>query len=115
MLVEDSWGHVFGAFIGNPIQNSSNYYGSAESFVFSLSPIAKKYKWTGANNYFVISDHNHFCVGGGGDGFAFQLDDELDTGVSNRSATFDNEQLASSEFFKTLNVELWFLDWKFDI
>jgi hypothetical protein len=49
-------------------------------------------------------------LGGGGDGFAFQLDDELDTGVSNQSGTFDNRQLSSSEFFKCLNVELWVLD-----
>ena len=49
-------------------------------------------------------------MGGGGDGFAFQLDDELDTGVSNRSATFNNETLSSSEFFKCLNVEVWMLD-----
>jgi hypothetical protein len=48
--------------------------------------------------------------GGGGDGFAFQLDDELDTGVSNHSATFNNKQLSSSEFFKCLNVELWVID-----
>jgi hypothetical protein len=46
-------------------------------------------------------------MGGGGDGFAFQLDNELDTGVSNRSATFDNDQLSSSEFFKCLNSEVW--------
>ena len=49
-------------------------------------------------------------MGGGGDGFAIQLDDELDTGVSNRSATFNNETLSSSEFFKCLNVEVWVLD-----
>jgi hypothetical protein len=46
-------------------------------------------------------------MGGGGDGFAFQLDDELNTGVSNRSDTFRNPQLASNEFFKCLNVEVW--------
>jgi len=49
-------------------------------------------------------------MGGGGDGFSIQLDDELDTGVSNRSATYSNETLSSSEFFKCLNVEVWVLD-----
>jgi hypothetical protein len=50
------------------------------------------------------------AMGGGGDGFAFQLDDELDTGVSNRSGTYENKQLSSSEFFKCLNVEVWTLE-----
>jgi hypothetical protein len=49
-------------------------------------------------------------MGGGGDGFAFQLDDELDTGISNRSGTYNNGQLSSSEFFKCLNLEVWLLD-----
>lgn len=52
---------------------------------------------------------NVLCIGGG-EGFAFQLDEELDTGVSNRSGTYHNQQLSSSEFFKTLNVEVWLLE-----
>jgi len=65
------------------------------------------YRWTGENNFFVISDSQCFAMGGGGGGFAFQLDDELDTGVSNVSATYGNDQLSSSEFFKCLNIEVW--------
>ena len=38
-----------------------------------------------------------------------QLDDDLDNGVSNPCATFGNNCLSSSEFFKTLNVELFVL------
>ncbi len=48
--------------------------------------------------------------GGGAHGFSFQLDDELNTGVSNRSETFDNPTLSSSEFFKCLNIEVWVLE-----
>jgi TLD len=46
----------------------------------------------------------------GGGGFAFQLDDELDTGVSDCSDTYNNGQLSSSEFFKCLNLEVWLLE-----
>lgn len=49
-------------------------------------------------------------MGGGNGGYAFQLDDELDTGVSNCSATFSNPILSSNEFFKCLNVEVWTLE-----
>jgi hypothetical protein len=110
IVVQDSWGYVFGGFIAHALENKSFYYGNGESFVFSVAPTPQAYRWTGANSLFVISDGNCFAMGGGGDGFAFQLDDELDTGVSNRSATYNNGQLTSSEFFKCMNLEVWVLD-----
>ncbi len=78
--------------------------------MFSLVPTPRCYNWTQVNNFFVISNTSTLAMGGGGDGFAFQLDDELDTGVSNCSATFDNKQLSSNEFFKCLNIEVFSLD-----
>jgi len=110
IIIEDSWGYIFGGVISPCLQNKKNYYGNGESFVFSVVPSAMCYKWTGQNSLFVLSNEKCFAMGGGGDGFSFQLDDELDTGVSNRSATYNNETLSSSEFFKCLNVEVWVLD-----
>ena len=49
-------------------------------------------------------------MGGGGGGFAFQLDDEMHEGTSNLSDTFENPMLSSNEFFKCLNVEIWCLE-----
>ena len=110
ILVEDSWGYVFGGFVAHDLQNNNNYYGNGESFVFSLMPKVDKYKWTGENDFFIISNSHQLAMGGGGEGFAFQLDDELDTGVSNRSDTYCNPTLSSTEFFKCLNVEVWTLE-----
>lgn len=107
VLVEDSWGYVFGAFLSHSLVNRSEYYGSGENFVFSVMPVAQKYTWTGKNDLFVVSNPTNFAIGGGGEGFSFQLDDELATGVSNRSETYNNEILSSNEFFKCLNVEVW--------
>ena len=106
LVVEDSMGYIFGAYIAHGIESHSNYYGSGENFVFQISPTPQVYRWTRENNWFFISDHNHLAIGGGGDGFAFQLDEDLDTGVSNRSATYNNNQLSSGEFFRVLNVEI---------
>jgi hypothetical protein len=75
-----------------------------------MAPEVRKYKWTGNNSMFLISNPKTLVVGGGGDGFALQLDDELDTGVSSHSATYDNPQLSSGEFFRCLNCEVWNLD-----
>lgn len=59
------------------------------------------------NDMFLVSNMQSIAMGGGGEGFAFQLDSELDTGVSNKSDTYGNETLSSSEFFKCLNLEVW--------
>eukprot|EP00598_Pedospumella_elongata_P010053 CAMPEP_0185014934 /NCGR_PEP_ID=MMETSP1098-20130426/99573_1 /TAXON_ID=89044 /ORGANISM="Spumella elongata, Strain CCAP 955/1" /LENGTH=242 /DNA_ID=CAMNT_0027544041 /DNA_START=1297 /DNA_END=2022 /DNA_ORIENTATION=+ len=107
ILIEDSWGYVFGGFIAPLMQNKQGYYGNGESFVFSVVPTPRVHKWTGKNELFVLSNPHCFAMGGGGEGYAIQLDDELDTGVSNKSDTFNNNVLSSSEFFKCLNVEVW--------
>jgi Na+/glutamate symporter len=115
VVIEDSWGYVFGGFISPTIQSKSAYYGNGESFVFSVVPAPRAYKWTGKNELFVLSNANCMAMGGGGEGYAWQLDDELDTGVSCGSDTFGNAQLSSSEFFKCLNIEVWALDAGFSV
>jgi len=109
LVIEDSMGFIFGAYLGHPIELSSHYYGTGESFVFQISPAPKVYRWTRVNNLFFTSDRFSLAVGGGGDGFAIQLDEDLDTGVSTRSATYENDILSSGEFFRVLAVELWSL------
>lgn len=110
LLIEDSWGYVFGGYISPTLQDKKTYYGNGESFVFTVLPTLTAYHWTGKNNLFAISHEGCLGLGGGGDGYAIQIDDELDTGVSCRSETFDNPTLSSNEFFKCLNVEVWLLD-----
>lgn len=82
------------------VQESQEYYGTGEAFVFSFHPTFSVHRWTGANDYFCISNESWLAMGGGGGGFAFQIDDELDAGESNPSATFGSPQLSSNEFFK---------------
>ena len=110
IVIEDSWGYVFGGYISPGLEAKKGYYGNGESFVFSVVPQPQVYRWTGLNELFVTSTDNCFAMGGGGEGFAIQLDDELDTGVSNKSTTFHNQMLSSVEFFKCLNVEVWVLE-----
>lgn len=81
-------------------QESQDYYGTGESFVFSFHPTFKAHRWTGVNDYFCISSGSWLAMGGGGGGFAFQIDDELDAGESNPSDTFGSPRLSSNEFFR---------------
>lgn len=110
IFIEDSWGYKFGVYVAHALENRSEYYGNGESFVFTVAPELKKYPWTGDNNMFIMSSSKTLVVGGGGDGFSLQLDDELDTGISARSATYNNATLSSGEFFRCLNCEVWNLD-----
>lgn len=85
-----------------PLQASQEYYGTGESFVYSFHPTFKTHRWTGANDYFCISSESWLAMGGGGGGFAFQIDDELDAGESNPSETFGSPRLSSNEFFRCM-------------
>jgi Na+/glutamate symporter len=110
ILIEDSWGYVFGAYLSHPLKVTPEYYGTGENFVFALLPQPSKYSWTGRNEYFVLSNFQQLVIGGGGNGYAIQLDDELNTGVSAMSETFMNPTLSSNEYFKCLNVEVWAIE-----
>mmetsp|Transcript_12151 Transcript_12151/g.15916 ORF Transcript_12151/g.15916 Transcript_12151/m.15916 type:complete len:777 (-) Transcript_12151:381-2711(-) len=106
IVIEDSWGYVFGGYVGHPLENQKGYYGTGQSFVYTFHPSFRVFNWTGQNDLFMVSNESQLAMGGGG-GFAFKLDNELDNGVSNRSDTFGNTRLSSNEFFKCLNVEVW--------
>jgi hypothetical protein len=122
LIIEDTHSYVFGGyvnahmhcrvltvnrrFVSQPLKNSFQYYGDGTCFVFRFAPSFEVFRWTGKNTFCVLSNDKHLAMGSG-QGFAFSLDDELFTGVSQCSETFDNPQLASTEFFNCLNVEVW--------
>jgi hypothetical protein len=110
LLIEDSWGYVFGAYLAHPLKVSPEYYGNGENFVFALLPQPTQYSWTGRNEYFILSNYHQIIIGGGGSGYSIHLDDELNTGVSNTSETYRNPVLSSNEYFKCLNVEVWAIE-----
>jgi hypothetical protein len=115
LLVEDSRSHRFGAFLNHAIEPRAGFeLGSGESFVFSFDQGGvsggRVHSWTSKNDcFFLANNQQGLCVGGGGgDGqYALQIDEDLDFGSSGRCDTYDNEPLASSEFFKCLHVEVY--------
>jgi hypothetical protein len=107
IVIEDTWGYVFGGYVDGPMRRSASYYGNGKCFVFRSRPRLEIFRWTGKNELLLLSNDDMLAMGGGGRGFAFQIDNELDTGVSNASETYGNSQLSSSEFFHCLNLEVW--------
>jgi hypothetical protein len=51
--------------------------------------------WSGMNEYVALFSRDHFGMGGG-DGFAFMLEADLDQGTSDPCRRFGSSQLAST-------------------
>lgn len=57
----------------------------------------------------MYSTNNEVAMGGGGDGFAFILDNDFRSGSSNISKTYGNPipLVGNGETFKIANLEVW--------
>lgn len=69
------------------------------------------FPWSGKNRYFwILHAKRGFGMGGGGSGFAFFLDEMLNTGMSQHSETFLNPCLSGADRFRCINMEVFALD-----
>eukprot|EP00475_Leptophrys_vorax_P019736 TRINITY_DN2704_c0_g1_i1.p1 TRINITY_DN2704_c0_g1~~TRINITY_DN2704_c0_g1_i1.p1 ORF type:complete len:305 (-),score=74.13 TRINITY_DN2704_c0_g1_i1:48-962(-) len=103
---------VIGAYSPATLHINPMYYGSVDTLVFKMQNLEAEpeaYRWSGKNQFFVLS--NTQGVGfGGGSSFALRFDDKLYHCSSGASETFDNPPLLpddQSSFFECLNVEIW--------
>ncbi|CAM1330764.1 TBC1D24 (predicted) [Pycnogonum litorale] len=80
------------------------YFGTGESFLFTLSPKMHKFPWIGIkeperlnnrNQFFMMSIDSGIAIGGGGS-HAIWLDQELNHGRTGHSETFNNPSLVSA-------------------
>lgn len=106
LVAMDDKGATFGAYNSSAWRASGDYKGTGETFVFSVQPDLNVYKWTGANDQFVLMAHTSLCFGGGGS-LALCLDSSLEKGVTTRCKTFNNKSLASTKNFRCVKVEVW--------
>jgi hypothetical protein len=109
--VQDTGGHVFGAFAAEPWRVHPRFYGTGETSVFQVHPRQLLWRWKdhvpgAANDYFQFSTHEGLGVGGAGH-FAVWLDNDLFEGSSNNCDTFASLCLASSPDFHVQALELW--------
>ncbi|KAG0314199.1 oxidation resistance protein 1 [Dissophora globulifera] len=58
--------------------------------------VVQFWKWTGKNDYMVLSEPGFIGFGGGDGKFGLWIHSDLETGHSSRCATFDNEPLAAA-------------------
>lgn len=92
--IKSHTGCVFGGFCNQVFQLTQIYYlGNEDSFVFSILPNREVFKAGNENNFYLLCDTTYFAYGGGGEGEAIRLNEDLESGSTNRSATFANKRL----------------------
>ena len=107
LVIRDSGGAVFGAFISTELKkNPHKYYGTGECFLFTTEPTVQHYPWSGRNRYFINSSSQCIALGGGGE-FSLHVDEDLYRGTSGKSETFDNPCLASTGDFVCVDLQVW--------
>ena len=130
LVIQTVDGAEYGCYSASEWKNTPTYYGSGESFIFSVAagtsaggdPAAPAgvdsaitivpYKWTGANTLFQFSSSEQLAMGGGGGGFGLLLENDFDIAESLPCETYGNpcslDSLNSDgTSSKVCNVELW--------
>lgn len=108
LVMEDSQGHVFGAFASEHWRVESGFYGTGEMFLFRLHPDPKAFPWVpGSNNFYMQTQSVGMGLGGGAGGSGLWIDNAFKDGRSVPCATYANETLASAEEFVCIRLECW--------
>ncbi|KAJ8561520.1 hypothetical protein ON010_g8157 [Phytophthora cinnamomi] len=77
VVVETTKGDIFGGFASEEWQDSANYYGIGESFVFSFNAKFECYPWSYLNTMIMLSNDECIAMGGG------RLTSEAEFGIYN--------------------------------
>ncbi|XP_061379268.1 GTPase-activating protein skywalker isoform X2 [Danaus plexippus] len=100
--------------------NRQAYFGTGETFLFSLHPVRAKYPWVGctdkkdegenktthANSLFMAADNTMITIGGG-DGQAIWMDENIRFGKTDRCSTFNNPPLCPAGDFEIRVLEVY--------
>ncbi|XP_064078720.1 GTPase-activating protein skywalker-like isoform X4 [Macrobrachium nipponense] len=132
MCIRTTNDHVFGAYcstawaqrnITDEYGNRQTYFGTGESFLFSLRPTVAKYQWVGITQQqeeagisnlkhsaelFMHGDSNMITIGGG-NGNGIMLDQELRFGKTENCETFNNPPLTPDADFEVKVIEVYSL------
>lgn len=120
IVIKTTTDEVFGAFCSTYWRDrrhknkNLSYFGTGETFLFTLVPERKKYEWVGLHQSEIPNTANMFLAGdnsvltiGGGHGEAIQLDANLLHCRTEKCDTFDNNPLCSNQDFTCKVVEVY--------
>eukprot|EP00088_Acartia_fossae_P012201 TRINITY_DN16278_c1_g1_i1.p1 TRINITY_DN16278_c1_g1~~TRINITY_DN16278_c1_g1_i1.p1 ORF type:complete len:216 (+),score=40.83 TRINITY_DN16278_c1_g1_i1:763-1410(+) len=107
IAVLDTNDQLFGALISENIKMDEHFYGTGESFLFSLRPKKNIFSWSGENQLFVQGTLDSLIVGAGDGHFGLFIDSNIYKGRTQACATYNNQPLASQEDFVIKTLECW--------
>lgn len=107
VCVRDSNGKIFGGYASESWAPLNKYYGTGESFVFTLiGDDVKIYPWAARNVFIQYGDDKMIAMGGGGES-ALVINGSFLRGSSQKCTTFLNERLSSEDDFVIRDLEFW--------
>ncbi|CAF0847248.1 unnamed protein product [Rotaria sordida] len=111
IIIKDVEQNIFGAFTSHQLIVSEGFYGTGESFLFTLHPEFRVFNWSGYNEFFVKGDLHSIGFGSGEGTYGLWLDADLYHGRTCSTKTFNNEPLTTNEDFIIASIEVWtFID-----
>jgi len=107
LCILSTTGEVYGALVSQPLRLDEHFYGTGESFLYTLRPTRQMFNWSGENQLFVQGTGDSLIVGAGDGHFGLFIDSNLYQGRSQRCATYNNEPLANPGDFVIKAFECW--------
>lgn len=107
LAIEDTGGAAFGALLSDPPRLEEHFYGTGESFLYSVRPSYRVYSWTGENLLFVRGSQESLVVGAGEGHFGIFIDSNLCQGRSQSCLTYRNQPLSPGGDFVIKSLECW--------
>jgi len=107
VAIQDTEGGVFGALVSHPLRFDEHFYGTGESFLYSLRPKKEIYNWSGENQLFIQGTAESLIIGAGEGHFGIFVDSNLYKGRSQSCSTYQNEPLAPKGDFIIKTMECW--------
>lgn len=114
LLIQDADGWRFGGYAAHDWEVNKYFYGTGESFLFTFKDSEEQmenYKWAGVNDNIQYSDEKSIALGGDKGKHALYLRNYFSSGTSHKWGTFNNQVLASKEYFDVAKFEVWGFDW----
>lgn len=101
ILIEDTHGCVFGAYASKSLSCTADkkFYGTGETFLFTLKPQQKKYAWDATcDNYsFIMALKDMIAFGAGPQGHGLCVDQNLEFASTSHCSTYENDPLCKQD------------------
>lgn len=122
IIIRNEREEIFGAFCSTPLADrlkTRTWFGTGESFLFTLKPQRQVYKWIGYEripsgqtqpyeDYFLYGNDQRLLIGGSREALniGLSIGEDLVEGNSKSCDTFANQPLASAEHFQIIEIEV---------